>query len=142
MFFPDWVLASQAHIEAGGIYVHQLAHLFFMLSLIIFIYGLRQRKLTEKTGWRYIQCGAFLFILWSINVIFVRFSEEQAMLIRVENIDLWQIRVSSSWGSWFEKIHYFAKLNYFICVPALLFFFVGLKKLAKKNENSSETNLQ
>jgi PAS domain S-box-containing protein len=35
VFFPDLVSASQAHVDSAGICVHRIAHIFFMLSLII-----------------------------------------------------------------------------------------------------------
>jgi hypothetical protein len=134
--FTDTVLATQAHATPEGIYAHQLAHLFFMLSMVMLIYWLRQRKLTRHSGWRYIQYAAFFFILWNVNVMLVHFLDEQAMLITVERISTWQIRLSSSLGKWAEITYYLVRLDHLICVPALLFLFLGLKKLVADTEKS------
>ncbi len=130
LLFPGMAMATQAHGDPEGIYVHQLSHLFFMFSLVIFIYWLRTRKLMEKSGWRMIQYAAFFFIIWNLNVIGVHFLDEQSMWVMVENIGTWHMRVSSSLGGWMETIYYVAKMDHLICVPALLFLFLGLKKLA------------
>lgn len=140
--FTDTALATQAQGTPEGIYAHQLAHLFFMVSMVILIYWLRQRKLTSHTGWRYIQYAAFFFILWNVNVTLVHFLDEQAMLITVERISTWQIRVSSSLGKWAEITYYVARLDHLICVPALLFLLLGLKRLVADTEKSTEDGLR
>jgi hypothetical protein len=139
--FTKAAMATQAHGDPEGIYVHQLAHLFFMLSMVILIYWLRQRKLIRQTGWKYIQYAAFFLILWNANVVLVHFFDEQAMLIKVENINTWQIRVSSSIGKWAEITYYVAKMDHLICVPALLFLFLGLKKLGVETKKSPEDKI-
>jgi hypothetical protein len=134
-------LATPAHGDPEGIYVHQLAHLFFMLSMVILTYRLRQRKLVRQTGWKYIQYAAVFFILWNANVMLVHFLDEQAMLVTVENISTWQIRVSSSIGRWAEITYYIAKLDHLSCVPALLFLFLGLRKLGTETKRSPEEKI-
>jgi hypothetical protein len=131
-------LATQTHFAPEGIYAHQLAHFFFMFSMVMLIYRIRQRKLVNQAGWKHIQYAAFFFILWNINVMLVHFLDEQALLITVERISARQINVSSSVGKWVEIIYYVAKLDHLICVLALLFFFLGLKKLAAEIVKSSE----
>jgi hypothetical protein len=134
-------LATQAHGDPEGIYVHQLAHLFFMLSMVILIYWLRQRKLVRQTGWKYIQYAAFFFIIWNVNVMLVHFFDEQTMLIKVENVSTWHIRVSSQIGKWTEITYYAAKMDHLICVPALFFLFLGLKKIGTETKKSPEDNI-
>jgi hypothetical protein len=143
-FLPvaDLALATQARGNPEGIYAHQLAHLFFMLSMVILIYRLRKRKLIRYTGWSYIQYAAFFFILWNVNVMLVHFLDEQAMLVTVERISTWQIRVSSSLGKWTEITYYVARLDHLICVPAFLFLLLGLKRLIADTETSPEDSLR
>jgi hypothetical protein len=140
--FPEVASATQVHGSPEGIYTHQLAHLFFMLSMVLLIYWLRQRKLIKHTGWRYIQYAAFFFILWNANVMLVHFIDEQAMLITMEKVGDRQIRVSSSLGKWAEITYFVAKLDHLICVPALLFLFLGLRKLVAETEKSPEDGLR
>jgi hypothetical protein len=140
--FTEETLATQTHGHPEGIHAHQLAHLFFMLSMAIFIYWLRQRKLVRNIGWRYIQYAAFFFILWNVSVVFVHFLDEQAVLITVERISTWRIMVSSSLGRWAEIAYYVARLDHLICVPALLFLFLGLRKLVEETEKSTEDEVR
>jgi hypothetical protein len=142
-FLPltETALATQAHGDPEGIYVHQLAHLFFMLSMVILIYWLRQRKLVGQTGWKFLQYAAVFFILWNASVMLVHFLDEQARLVTVENITTWQIRVSSSMGRWAEITYCIAKLDHLICVPALLFLFLGLRKLVTETKKSPEEKI-
>ena len=70
-------LATQTHGQPEGLYVHQIAHLFFIISMGILEFWLRQRNLIKEKGWKYIQLAAVLFILWNIDAIIVHFLDEQ-----------------------------------------------------------------
>ena len=62
-------MATQAHGEPEGILAHQLAHLFFILSMGVLIYWLRERNLVVEKAWRCIQYSALFFILWNLDTI-------------------------------------------------------------------------
>jgi hypothetical protein len=141
LMFPETTQAAQVHGDSEGIYARQLAHLFFMLSMMILIYWLRQRKLIKVIGWKYIQYAAFFFILWNINVMLVHFLNEQALIITVERISTWRILVTSSMGRWLEIVYFAARLDHLICVPALLFLFLGLRKLVQEETEKSSGNV-
>ena len=64
-------LATQAHSAPEGLYAHQLAHIFFIVSMGVLIYWLRERKLVQAVGWRYIQYAALFFILWNLDAFSV-----------------------------------------------------------------------
>lgn len=53
--------ATQVHGGPEGLYVHQIAHFFFMFSMAILIYWLRERRLVQEKGWRFVQYAAFFF---------------------------------------------------------------------------------
>ena len=57
---PAAALAVQEHGAPEGLYAHQFAHLFFLASMGLLIYWLRQRQLVRQAGWRYIQYAALL----------------------------------------------------------------------------------
>jgi hypothetical protein len=134
---PETVVATQAHGAPEGIYAHQFAHLFFLLSMVIFVYWLRQRKLVEKRGWLYIQYAALFFILWNFDVIVVHFLDEQAVLVAVEKVDSVHIRISSPLGRPAEIFYYLGKMDHFLCVPAMLFLFLGLRRLSAETMDES-----
>ena len=134
---PGIILATQAHGQPEGIYAHQFAHLFFMISMLIFIYWLRQKKLTRLTGWRFIQYASMFFIVWNFAVIWVHFLDEQAMLVTVQKVSAWRIRIDSPFGNVASVSYYICKMDHLFCVPALLFLYAGLKRLSNDSGQKS-----
>jgi len=131
--------ATQAHSAPEGLYAHQLAHIFFIVSMGILIYWLRERQLVREVGWRYIQYAALFFILWNLDAFSVHLIEEQMAVIDVRRIDPWHIRISAANHSdvliW---LYYVAKLDHLLCVPALLFLYFGLKRLLNETETKPQ----
>lgn len=140
---PDLSHATQAHGAPEGLYSHQLAHLFFTLSLCWLIYWLQKRHLIVQPGWRHIQYGAIFLILWNIDAFLAHFMDEQIALVSVQRLSNWQIEINSSTGqpdlAW---IYYFLKLDHLLCVPALCFFYIGLKRLLNNGLNSPQGNAE
>ena len=136
---PDAALATQAHGAPEGIYAHQLAHAFFAAAMVLFIYWLRQRNLILQKGWRYIQYAAVFLILWNINVLVVHLLDEQLNLIVVESMGTWLMRIESEAGRWLEIYYYCSKMDHLLCVPALLFLFLGLRRLVVDSESPGES---
>ncbi len=127
---PGTALATQGHGGPEGLYVHQLSHVFFCISMGILIYWLRARKLTHETGWRYIGWSASLFILWTADAFTVHLLDEQLRVVRMERVDLWRVHVEAGPGrEWLISLYYFAKLDHLFCVPALAFLYLGLRRL-------------
>jgi hypothetical protein len=126
--------ATQAHGSPEGLYAHQLGHLFFIISMGILIFWLRERQLVQAAGWRYIQYAALFFILWTVDAFFVHLADEQLAIIEVQRINLWEIKLSGTADSniliW---LYYLAKLDHLLCVPALLFLYFGLRRLLKES---------
>ncbi|MFH1982655.1 MAG: hypothetical protein ABIL58_12500 [Pseudomonadota bacterium] len=123
-------LATQTHGEPEGLVVHQLAHVFFCLSMGIFVFWLHRHRLTGASGWRLIQYAALLLILWNLDAMVAHFLDEQVRLLTVTQVDTWHIRIDAlpgyeSLGSWY----YMAKLDHLISVPALLLLYLGLRRL-------------
>ena len=133
---PGSVCATQIHGLSEGIYVHQLAHLVFMISMGFFIHWLRRRKLVKETGWRYIQYMAFFFILWNIDAFFLHLLDEQLGVIQANLVDLTHIRIQAANGMRaLEILYYLARLDYLFCVPALFFLNLGLSHLVAENHS-------
>ena len=142
LLFPDPAAATQGHGGIEGVYVHQMAHLFFILSLGVLIYSLRARNLVEASGWRLIQYSALFFILWNADTVLVHALDDQLRIIQVADIKTWQIQITDSFNlPALQWLYYLAKLDHLLCVPALLFLFLGLKRLLRDNV-PAETTLQ
>jgi hypothetical protein len=130
---PVW--ATQTHGEPEGLFVHQLAHLFFIISMGLLIYWLRRRNLVQQKAWRFIQYGAMLFILWNIDTFCVHLLDEQVDMIRIRQLDAWHLQIDTA--AWYGLIYYIARLDHLLCVPAMLCLYLGLKRLYHENQSTS-----
>jgi hypothetical protein len=132
---PGQALATQAHGAPEGIIAHQLAHIFFIVSMGVLIFWLRERDLVRQAGWRYIQYAALFLAIWNVDTFTVHLLDEQLALVTVERLGVWRIRISTAVGTpWLGRLYYLAKLDHLLCVPALLFLYIGLKKLRGQKE--------
>ena len=128
----DPVLATQTHGQPEGLYVHQMAHIFFIISMGSLEFWLRQRNLIKEKGWKYIQLSAVLFILWNINAVMVHFLDEHLDILGITKIDLWHIQIDNFQGSkTITTLYYLLKLDHLLCVPAMFFLYFGLKTILK-----------
>lgn len=129
---PESVPAVQEHGAPEGIYSHQGAHLFFIASMVLLVYWLRQRRLVREAGWRYIQYAAFFFILWNTDAFTAHFLDEQSGILDTAMAAPGKIRIDVGEKltalAWF---YYFAKLDHLLCVPAMAFLYAGLRRLLK-----------
>jgi len=129
---PNLALATQTHGEPEGLIAHQMAHLFFIISMGIFEYSLRQRNLIKKHSWRYLQFAAILFILWNIVAILAHFLDEQVAILQIRAVDAWHLQITAPGGdTGLAILYYFAKLDHLFCLPAMICLYLGLKKLLK-----------
>ena len=131
--FPAF--ATQTYGQPEGLYAHQMAHAFFIISMWIFDFWLRQRKLVNEPGWRYIQIAAVLFILWNMDAMAVHFLDEQVHILRTRIVDLWQFQIDYSEGyRSLGILYYLLKLDHLLCVPAMIYLYLGLKRIALQAE--------
>jgi hypothetical protein len=132
-----WVIAApafavQEHGAPEGIYTHQGAHIFFVASMALLIYWLRQRQLVKEAGWRFIQYSAFFFILWNIGAFTAHLLDEQLDVVDIQTAAPWMVRIDvGGFPPELAWLYYVAKLDHLICVPALLFLYFGLRRLLK-----------
>ena len=143
LILPGPALATQGHSGLEGVYAHQLAHLFFIISMGGLIYWLRQRGLVREKSWRLIRLSALFFILWNLDAFLVHFLDEQMGIIQVQRIGLWKIRLTDLYKSNVLNIlYYFAKLDHLLCVPAIVFLYLGLKRLVKEQRLKAAEQVQ
>ena len=130
---PAW--ATQTHGQPEGLFVHQMAHIFFIISMGILEFWLRQRNLTDERGWKYIQLSAVLFILWNIDAALVHFMEEHLHILGISRIDFWNLKIDNTQGQdSINLIYYFLKLDHLLCVPAMYCLYYGLKTILNNPE--------
>jgi len=134
---PTW--ATQTHGDPEGLYVHQFSHAFFLFSMGLLVYWIRTRRLTESGGWRYIQYAAILFMIWTVDAFFAHMMDEYFALVQVIRVDAWHIHINAA-SRITGVIYYIAKLDHFWCAPAMIFMFVGLRRLNRESALRASTN--
>lgn len=129
---PNAAMATQGHGGIEGVYAHQIAHLFFVISMGVLIYWLRDRQLVKTSGWRFIQYSALFFILWNLDAMLVHALDDQFGLVTVKQVGPWRIHIQDRFDSaGMQLLYYIAKLDHLLAVPALLCLYLGLKRLLK-----------
>ncbi len=135
MAAPAW--ATQTHGDPEGLYVHQISHLFFLFSMGLLIYWLRARKLDREPGWKCIQYAAIFFMLWTVDAFIAHFMDEQYGFIRLSQAGPWHIRILAP-DLATAVLYYIVKLDHLLCVPAMLFLYLGLRRLNKNSRAENE----
>ncbi len=134
-------LATQGHAGIEGVWVHQFAHLFFLFSMLLLIYWLRQAGLVKVPGWRYIQYAALFFILWNMDTMLVHFLDEQIRAVSVQSAGRWTIQVVAAGDrGWLAVLYYLAKLDHLLCVPAMVFLMLGLRHMLTEVTQAEQGN--
>jgi hypothetical protein len=118
-----------------------MAHVFFIFSMGLFIFWLRQRGLIRSAGWRYIQYASLFFIFWNVNAFIVHLVEEQMAVLDITRISTWQINIQAKPGfQWLGTVYYVTKLDHLLCVPALVFLYMGLRRLLDESIRKKRGN--
>ncbi len=129
--------AIQTHGSPEGLYVHQMAHLFFAGALVYFYWTIRRSAFAAR-GWRFLQLFCICMIFWNL----ITFTGHAMNLL------LHQSDFSSDQGYWHEVmlgpitpvkwIYYLATLDHLVCMPALFFLYLSLRAFyddEKRKEN-------
>lgn len=124
---PDSALAFQPHAYSG-LYIHQLAHFFMIVSLFFFARKARQTRLASLMGWRHIIAGTWLLMLWSAatmvgHILDLHIGEDALFLPPGAYIPLLRL------NGWLEVLYFLLKLDHLLAVPAMFLFYRGLKLL-------------
>ena len=130
--------ATQIHAAPEGLYSHQIAHLFFLISMGILVYWLRGRGLTRARGWRYLQYSALFFMFWNVDTMIVHNLEGRGDLFQVLYPGTLQARLQIKPGHEFWAwMLYVGKLDHLLCVPAIVFLYWALRELIRTGDHLS-----
>lgn len=128
---PTAVFAFQSHPAPEGLYAHQLAHGFFLIAMVFLAYWLEYNNLTLHRGWRLIQAACILFILWNLVALSGHWVEERIPRDDLQGDPDWTQRIDLA-GHSLNYAYYFLKLDHFVCVPAMICLFLGVRSLYKE----------
>ncbi|MDD2604787.1 MAG: hypothetical protein PHF66_08260, partial [Desulfobacteraceae bacterium] len=81
LIVADPALATQTHGEPEGLVVHQIAHLFFLLSMGTLAYWIQARGLSRQRAWRLIRYAAIMLMVWNTDAFLAHLLDEQTRLI-------------------------------------------------------------
>jgi len=66
LFIPSNALAFVPHAYEE-VYIHQMGHIFFIISCVFIMWVIWHHNLQDKKGWRYIFLSEIFFILWNVD---------------------------------------------------------------------------
>ena len=126
--FPGDAWAVQSHGAPEGLYVHQLAHIFYTASMGYLFWGIRRGSFKSR-GWLFLQAYCVLIILWNI-VAFTGHSLASYVdpsFFTSENgyLSTYLVGPFTSLKLWV----YITKLDHLFSIPALLCLYLGMKGL-------------
>ena len=128
LVFPEHALAIQSHGAPEGIYVHQMAHVFFLASLCYLFWDIRRSSFPIKS-WRYLQYFCILMILWNIIAFtghIVGTYIDTSEIVK-DNGHL-SAHIAAPITN-VKLIYYFTKLDHIFCVPAIICLYLCLRSL-------------
>lgn len=120
--------ALQVHAAPEGLYVHQLTHAFFVISMAILVFWLQKSRLVLKKGWRYFQIGCLFFIFWNVDAMVGHLLESGLSMNAFVGTG-WTKALAVNHNI-FHVLYYLLKLDHLLCVPAMAFMYLGLNRLA------------
>ena len=130
---PDSALAFQSHGAPEGLYVHQMAHINFILALGYLYWDIRRSSLDGK-GWRYLQAFCIVMLCWNI-LAFV--GHAVAVYLHPDSVTAvgGYLRGRIQGPIDLQKLtFYIAKFDHLLAVPALFFLYIGMRSLYRAAE--------
>lgn len=137
---PCPVLATQMHGHAEGILVHQVGHIFFLVSMVTLYVTIHRRKLYKNKAWREFQYSALFFVLWNLDALIVHFLDNQSGWIETQILSIQHIHIKTLSGSSVQAfVYYIMRLDHLFCLPGMFFLWHGLSLLLTAHKSDHET---
>ncbi len=133
---PGMAHAIQLHSASEGILVHQMGHLFFLISMGILILTIQGKKLHRERGWRLIQYSALFFILWNLDAMGAHLLDNQTHLISTTLISISHIQIENlHHQEAMTRLYYLLRMDHLLCLPAMMLLYRGLCHLVKRKNS-------
>ncbi len=128
LFGASPALAIQSHGPPEGLYVHLFGHILYGLAMLGFAFRIRISRLAKDKAWRFMAIGAVLLACWNgwaiVGHVVAKNISADHFLLNVQGIRTALIMDTPI--SWF---YYLLKMDHLICVPALLFIYLALRRM-------------
>lgn len=137
LLLPEQGMALQTHSQPEGIYVHQMAHIFFMAALG-YLYWDTLRSAFSGRGWKFLRIFCVLTILWNLLALI---GHTSTLLLHPEDftyVDGYLFSKVNYPLTFIKIVYYAARLDHILTVPAMFFFYMGVRSFYQHSlkENS------
>ncbi|MDD3618988.1 MAG: hypothetical protein RBR09_09010 [Desulfobulbaceae bacterium] len=123
--------ALQPHGGGEGLYIHQMAHVFFMGTLTYLYLHTRRTQDPVSRGWRYLRLFCVLFFFWNLMAIIGHATALHLPSEYFINPGTWGERLAPPLST--RKIVYFvSKMDHFLTVPALAALFFSMRSFYRE----------
>lgn len=128
LIFPIQAQALQSHTAPEGLYVHQLAHIFFIAALCYLFWDIRRSSFPNR-GWRFLQIFCIFMVLWNFVAFTGHFfgtSVETPDIVKESGYLSAKIigPITAT-----KLIYYFTRLDHLFSVPAMICLYLCLRSL-------------
>ncbi len=131
--FPDDCQALQSHGAPEGLYVHQMAHIFFIVGLI-YLYWDIKRSAFKSPGWRCLRIFCLLMLSWNVVAFVGHFAGGYIDADHIYKADGYLYSRIVGPLTITKITYYLAKFDHIIAVPALFFLYLAMRTLHRSTE--------
>lgn len=131
LFLPENAWALQSHGPPEGLYVHQMAHIFFFLALVYLFWDIRRSSFSDK-GWRYIEAFCGFMIVWNVVAFIGHGVAAHISQHLVPAPGYLHSRIQGP-VELHEIVYYITKFDHLLAVPALFCLCVGMRALCRSS---------
>lgn len=118
--------ALQPHGGGEGLYIHQMAHVFFMVTLTYLYLHTRRTQDPGSRGWRYLRLFCVLFFFWNLMAIIGHATALHLPKDQFIDAGTWSERLAPPLRP-LKIVYFVSKMDHFLTVPALLALFFSLR---------------
>ncbi len=130
-------MALQTHSKPEGIYVHQMAHIFFMAALG-YLYWDTKRSAFSGRGWSYLRVFCVLTILWNLLALFGHAATQNLLPGDISVADGYLQGTVNAPLTFVKIVYYTAKLDHLLTVPGMFFLFLSLRSFYNRSLKEGE----
>lgn len=125
--------AVQPHLAPEGYVVHQLAHMFFLVTMAYLIVRFALEGKLRRRGWVHLGVAAGFFVLWNVDTLIAHVllqSSRPSWLLVTELSVFGTVPINSVR----EAMTYLTYMDNLFAVPAVYFLYRGLRELNHRAE--------
>ncbi len=130
--FPGNAWAVQSHGAPEGLYVHQLAHIFYTAAMCYLFWGIRQSAFKSR-GWRFLQIFCVFMALWNVMAFtghcLASYVDKADFTREAGYLSTQLLGPFTSVKLWY----YFTKLDHLFSIPSLFFLYLAMKNIYRSS---------